>query len=122
MAACMHAPSVIAHAQIQIYRLLLCSQQIPQLAANMSEVLLYSLTLTVNSTTVFNATVAADITTVDIFGIFSRISRAFFTNYSLRIAAVNNIRLSGFTEPVSVGETMLSVKQSFCSAVSYFYF
>ena len=72
----------------------------------MSDVLHYSLMLTVNSKTVFNTTIAANITAVDIFGIFSGISRAFFTDYSLRIAAVNNIGPSGFTEPVSVGETM----------------
>ena len=72
----------------------------------MSDILHYSLMLTVNSTTVFNTTITADITAVDIFRSFPNVSRAMFTDYSLSVAAVNNIGPSSFTEPVSVGEAM----------------
>ena len=72
----------------------------------MSEILHYSLMLTVNSTTMFNTTVAANITAVDIFMTFSDVSRAMFTDYSLSVAAVNSIGLSSFTEPMSIGEAM----------------
>ena len=72
----------------------------------MSEILNYNLMLTVNSTTVFNSTVAADITTVNIFRIFSDASRAMFTDYSLSVAAVNSIGPSSFTAPVSVSKAV----------------
>ena len=69
----------------------------------MTDILNYNLTLTVNST-VFNTTVPADSTAVDIFAVFQNVDRTAFTNYSLSVAAVNSIGSSSFTRPVSVGK------------------
>ena len=70
----------------------------------MTTVLYYNLTLTVNSTTVFNTAVQDGNTTVDIFVAFPTVNRTTFTNYSLSVAATNSIGSSSFTDPVSVGE------------------
>ena len=70
----------------------------------MTEILNYSLKLTINSTEVFNTTVSINNTMVDIFVTFPTVSRATFTIYTLSVAAINSFGPSSFTNPVSVGE------------------
>ena len=82
----------------------ICLQQAPQLAANTTEILNYSLILIVNSTEVFSTTVPVGNTVVDIFVTFPTVSRATFTIYTLSVAAINSFGPSSFTSPVSVGE------------------
>ena len=83
---------------------LICLQQAPRLAANMTEILNYSLILMENYSKVFITTVPVGNSMVDIFVTFPAVSRAIFTIYTLSVAAINSFGSSSFTNPVSVGE------------------
>ena len=82
----------------------ICLQQAPWLAANMTEILNYSLILMVNSTKVFSTTVPVGNSMVDIFVTFPTVSRAAFTIYTLSVAAINSFGPSSFTSTVSAGK------------------
>ena len=66
----------------------------------MTEVEEYNLMLYVNGSLQATTNVSADATMVDIFSVFgaNMVDRERYTNYSLRVAAINSAGIGGFSE------------------------
>ena len=63
----------------------------------------YLLAVTVNGSSSLNTTMPANTTSASIFEVFPNIVQRRYTTYSLRVASIDDVGQSYFTDPVSIG-------------------
>ena len=90
----------VVHTLLHYITVLYFALQAPMVQPTMTEVEQYNLALYINETLEATTNVSADTTMVDIFSVFapSMVDRERYTNYSLRVAAINSAGMGEFSE------------------------